>query len=38
MKQLPNNDESPLNLEGYVPVQVKPGRRQRDVFSLRIGC
>ena len=38
MKQLPNNDESPLNLDGYVPVQVKPGRRQRDVFSLRIGA
>src|SRR5688572_12305509 len=38
MKRLPDNDESPLNLAGYVPVEVKPSRRQRDVFSLRIGA
>jgi len=38
MKQLPDNDESPLNLAGYVPVEVKATRRQRDVFSLRIGA
>lgn len=37
MKQLPD-DESNLNLEGYEAVRVKPGRRQRDVFSLRIGA
>ena len=38
MKQLPESDESPLNLDGYVPIRVRPGRRQRDVFSLRIGA
>ena len=38
MKQLQESDETTLNLEGYVPVRVKPGRRQRDVFSLRIGA
>ena len=38
MMQLPDNDESPLDLEGYEPVRVKAGRRQRDVFSLRIGA
>jgi len=37
MKQL-QEDESPLDLEGYEAVQVKAGRRQRDVFSLRIGA
>jgi len=36
MKQLPDNDDSHLNLEGYAPVQLKSGRHQRDVFSLRI--
>ena len=37
MKQL-QEDESPLDLEGYEAAQVRPGRRQRDVFSLRIGA
>jgi len=37
MNQRPE-DESPLDLQGCEAMRLKPARRQRDVFSLRLAA